>query len=163
MNVFKILSALLFASTLLITSTNLNAAAAGPEDTNNLAAGEYSCAICHDTNGAPVILQRVRLICGHSFHANCILNWTGTRINPVCPLCRTPVNRNGLLMALMLVFNRRELVPARRAIADERREVEKAQEAMQRSTRNLALIVAIAAFTVYQWYQQNYVRYQHSS
>lgn len=163
MNVFKILSALLFASTLLITSTNLNAAAADPENSNNLAAGEYSCAICHDTNGAPVILQRVRLICGHSFHANCILAWTGTRINPVCPLCRTPVNRNGLLMALMLVFNHRERVPARRAIADARREVEKAQEAMQRSTRNcLVLIVAFAAF-VYQWYQQNYVRYQHPS
>ena len=41
------------------------------------------CAICLESDS----VCNIKLSCGHIFHQRCISDWT--RINPVCPLCRS--------------------------------------------------------------------------
>ncbi len=41
------------------------------------------CAICLESDS----VCNIKLSCGHIFHQRCISHWT--RINPVCPLCRS--------------------------------------------------------------------------
>lgn len=44
---------------------------------------EIVCSICYDDGDANT---RVRLDCGHAFHARCACEWF--RHSPVCPMCR---------------------------------------------------------------------------
>jgi len=44
-----------------------------------------NCSVCLDTKTYPLIV----LQCTHTFHKNCLLEWT--KRNIVCPLCRQPI------------------------------------------------------------------------
>jgi len=52
-------------------------------------AEEPQCATCFDELGTG---HGATLACGHSFHRECLQNWTRASANPTCPLCRGPAD-----------------------------------------------------------------------
>ena len=51
------------------------------------------CVICLDTG------HLIELDCGHRFHRRCILAWA--RVNPECPMCRSPLD--GCLLEILVM------------------------------------------------------------
>ena len=58
--------------------------------------GEHMCSICMEEFKEGEMLRKV--ICGHNFHNECIIDWIGTKIrndeNATCPLCTFRLDHN---------------------------------------------------------------------
>jgi hypothetical protein len=67
----------------------------------NLKTGDNTCTICLDNIGK----KSCELTCKHSFHPICALKWF--QINGSCPLCREPVEKDAMLLAVVNFLGQR--------------------------------------------------------